>query len=301
MRLLKSIIILSFALLLSACTSSGYRDFNVADSSATFSNIEVSKTFNERWRVQLESSIATTKGSTASYESPDNHTSYQKELILDSNGNYTYDYYDPRNSVGFGGIDYPATKISYDYSINHKTISGGFDFFHTKHVGLILSMGLSQYDYSVTATLNGTLDASRVINLDDPIIIEDDQSQTTIYKYRQLEKVTNKQLSFDFTDYGFYVALEPHFQFNDQYSVSARFATSTGKYTSIGTNLNSEISLRFNYIPVEHVEMYLGYQFFSIGNALDSNKEIGILTHLDGQSRLSIDTRGLLGGFALRF
>ena len=195
--------------------------------------------------------------------------------------------------------------MSYNYSVAHKTISGGFDFIHKQHFGLMLSLGLSQYDYSAKATMNGDVDAYKFVHSDVPVIVtysngmSERASPQFNYKISQ-GKVTNKAFDFDFTDYGCYVAIEPHYQFNKHYGASLRPATSVGKDTSIGTNVNSELSLRLNYKPINPLEIYVGYQYFSLGKDLDEDSSTPSSSG-HGESNLTIDTRGFLTGVALRF
>lgn len=291
------------AVLLSACTSSGYRDIHVSDDSQIFNNIEVSKDINKRFRVQLESSIAKSKGSSVSNSvaSPDDKPG-KTVMMLD--GIYKYVHFLNEDKLSVGDFEYAASKISYNYSVSHKTISGSYDLIHREYFGLRLGFGLSQYDYSVKALMHGDVDSYKFVQPATPILVEKEEGSSVVLSqysgYRTPQgKVTNKQLNFDFTDYGVYVAVEPHIQFNKHYGASVRVASSLGDDSTIGTNVNSEISIRLNYKPVDPLEIYFGYQYFSLGKDLRKDNDTPSSSG-HGESHLTIDTRGLLAGIAVR-
>lgn len=288
---------------LSACTSSGYRDMNIADSSENFNNFEISKNINERVRVQFESSITKTKGDAFSGIAINNSPDKNGKQFLMDDGTYAYPHSPNSDKISIGDLEYAASQISYKYSVKHQTLSGSYDFIHREHFGLRLALGISQYDYTVKAKMHGDVDVYKLVESPSPVQFRYDTGSSSIISYYSdykipQGKVTDKQLNFDFTDYGLYVAIEPHYHINKHYGVSLRLATSVGEDTTIGTNINSELSVRFNYNPVEPVEIYLGYQHFSLGK--DLGKDNVSTSSRNKGSDLSIDTRGLLMGLAVR-
>lgn len=302
MHYYKVLLPLLMASLVSACTSSGYRDMNVSDDSEIFNNIEISKDISDRIRIQFESSITKTTGSSVSYASNSHYVAETPVLISDNI--YAYFRLPDFDMISVGDTEYLASKVSYNYSVAHKTISGSYDFIHGKHFGLRLALGASQYDYSVTATMHGNVDTYKYVTSETPITVNYGTSSIVSNQYWNYKtpqgQVNNKKLKFDFTDYGIYVGIEPHAQFNKHYGASIRLATSIGEDIRIGTNINTEVSLRLNYTPVEALEIYTGYQYFSLGKDLD--KDENTPSHGGhGESNLTIDTRGLLMGLALRF
>lgn len=276
--------------LLCGCTTSTPRNFDVTDHSATFTNIEISKQLNSRWKVQYETSGSATTGS--SYSSPilitNELTAGEKQTmpILEAIHLNQYEYENP--------------GIFYDYSAKHQALSLGYDFINGKHLGLTLAVGVSQYKYSVTALMDGDVNVYQY--KDEPFQVDfNEYTVQTRGHYDYEGTVTDKQFNFNYSALGAYISVEPHFQFNKYFGVNVRAASSFAKRNSSMYWLTgTELGIRFTFTPIEHLELYSGYQSWRIRNDLMSNSE-GNQPSSDHKSHLNMNLGGIISGIALRF
>ena len=286
MKLITATILLFAQLLLLSCAET--QNFNVVDKSATFTNIEISKKFRENWRVQLESNSEAITGH-------DFNAAPQNRFPENA-----YSLFRPQNAIKYQGLSYDSPALSYDYSVKRSALSLGYNFIHNKRFSLTLSGGVSMYDYSVEATMPGTVDvyrhyyeySSKTAMSVDGLKVGD----------RPEGSVTDKRFVFDYSAVGGYISIEPRYDFNSHYAISARMTGSASKKYSNFLLTVAEASVRFIYKPINHVELYTGYEVWHIANNLNSSVEKHNESEKSlGHSELSIDTRGFLGGVGLRF
>lgn len=299
MKVFQIICYFSIIVFFAGCESSNTRDFNVVDSSVKFTNVEFSKKIGERLQVQFGANGSTISGSSYSPA-----LSIHPTVRADTGNTSPFARAQNEGSIRTGGFEYEAPNMSYDYSARHSALSIGYDVIHGKKFGLMISGGISDYNYSVIATMQGNVNRYGFV-YDVTTLSEGKNVKTLVDNsyFGPAETVTDKQFFFKYSAVGLYISAEPRYQFDRYFGVSARVASSFAKNNSNYLAVTaSELDARFIYTPLEHLQTYIGYQAWSIGNDLDSTVDQNnpADVHL-GHANLTLDLRGFVGGVALRF
>ncbi|RYG13136.1 MAG: hypothetical protein EOO07_18080 [Chitinophagaceae bacterium] len=261
------------------------------DKSTTFTNVEISKKIGEKWKVQLESSAKAAEGS-AFTPAPENKSTPSSTSIFFRPG-----------TIRYQSLSYEAPVLSHEYSMKRTALTVGYNFLNGDHFGLTLSGGVSVYDYSVATTMPGTVNVYRHFYEVTQTTNSGNVKVNSVNQGDTYEgTVTNKQFLFDYSAVGAYISIEPRYDFNSHFAVSARLTASSGKKASKYLLTGAEAGLRCIYKPIKHLELYTGYEAWHITNDLDSSVDPDSPSDKDlGHSDLSIDARGFVGGIALRF